>query len=260
MTMMLLRLPVSARAAALVAVGRSSSSFSTTAVAVLRSASSAVTFGYSHTRPHFKPAALSTRCLSISAAEIDAHVSSNHEHKPLPNANGVVMYTETDEAPALATYSLYPVLRKFSALSQVDIVPCDISLAGRILAIFPECLKEHQRIPDNLKYLGQLTHDPMASIVKLPNISASLNQLTDCIAELRSKGYDVPIYPTRTIDRRRKRHSETLQYGDRQCCQSCTARRQQRSTRGGGCQGVRTKKSASHGTVESEPVARTSLT
>lgn len=74
-------------------------------------------------------------------------------------------------------------------------MPCDISLAGRVLAAFPECLKEHQRVPDNLKYLGEMTQSPDCNIIKLPNISAPLNQLSDCIAELRSKGYDVPLYP-----------------------------------------------------------------
>lgn len=78
----------------------------------------------------------------------------------------------------------------------MDIIPCDISLAGRVLAAFPEKLKPAQRVPDNLSYLGQLSLQPDCSIIKLPNISAPLNQLQDCIAELRSKGYDVPLYPT----------------------------------------------------------------
>jgi len=85
--------------------------------------------------------------------------------------------------------------KQFSALSQVDIVPCDISVAGRVLATFPECLKEGQVVPDNLKYLGELAQTPECSIIKLPNISAPLNQLLDCISELRAKGYDVPLYP-----------------------------------------------------------------
>lgn len=121
--------------------------------------------------------------------------TSNHRHHPLASATGSIIYTETDEAPALATYSLYPVIAKFSALSSVDIVPCDISVAGRVLAAFPEKLNEGQRVPDNLSYLGKLAKTPECNIVKLPNISAPLNQLTDCIAELRAKGYDVPLYP-----------------------------------------------------------------
>jgi isocitrate dehydrogenase len=83
-----------------------------------------------------------------------------------------------------------------SALSNVDVVPVDISVAGRVLAAFPEKLKPEQRVPNNLAYLGQLcANDPTCSIIKLPNISAPLNQLTACITELRSKGYDVPMYP-----------------------------------------------------------------
>jgi isocitrate dehydrogenase len=82
-------------------------------------------------------------------------------------------------------------------LANIDIVPCDISLAGRILACFPEKLQQDQRVPDNLAYLGELTKTPEANIIKLPNISAPLNQLEACIAELRSKGYDVPLYPNK---------------------------------------------------------------
>jgi isocitrate dehydrogenase len=85
---------------------------------------------------------------------------------------------------------------QFAALSDIDIVPCDISVAGRVLATFPEKLSETQYVPDNLGYLGKLAKQPDCSIVKLPNISAPINQLTECISELRSKGYDVPLYPT----------------------------------------------------------------
>jgi isocitrate dehydrogenase len=80
-------------------------------------------------------------------------------------------------------------------LANIDIIPCDISLSGRVIALFPEKLSEGQRVPDNLSYLGDLSKTPDANIIKLPNISAPLNQLEDCIAELRSKGYDVPMYP-----------------------------------------------------------------
>ena len=85
--------------------------------------------------------------------------------------------------------------RQFSALSSVDIVPVDISVAGRILAAFPETLDDNQRVPDNLAFLGDQTLKPDCAIVKLPNVSAPITQLQDCIAELRSKGYDVPLYP-----------------------------------------------------------------
>lgn len=80
-------------------------------------------------------------------------------------------------------------------MSNVDIIPCDISVAGRVLGAFPEKLAPDQRVPDNLAYLGELAKTPDCAIVKLPNISAPLNQLQDCIAELRGKGYDVPLYP-----------------------------------------------------------------
>ena len=98
---------------------------------------------------------------------------------------------------ALATYSLLPILQKFSSLSSpvVLVVPSDISLAGRILAAFPSRLTPSQLVPDNLARLGELALTPSANIVKLPNISASIPQLNECIAELRGKGFDVPLYP-----------------------------------------------------------------
>ena len=95
--------------------------------------------------------------------------TSNHHHVNLPNAQGSIIYTETDEAPALATYSLYPVVAKIGALASIDIIPCDISLSGRVLCLFPEFLKENQRVPNNLAYLGELVKSPDANIIKLPN-------------------------------------------------------------------------------------------
>lgn len=90
-------------------------------------------------------------------------------------------------------------MQQFAALSEIDVVPADISLAGRVLAAFPEQLSESQRVPNNLSYLGQLIRTSAdANIIKLPNISAPLNQLQACIAELRHKGYNVPLYPTET--------------------------------------------------------------
>lgn len=88
-----------------------------------------------------------------------------------------------------------PRFLQFSALSDVDIVPVDISVAGRILAAFPETLKESQRVPNNLAFLGRKALEPDCAIVKLPNVSAPINQLQECIAELRAKGYNVPLYP-----------------------------------------------------------------
>lgn len=102
-----------------------------------------------------------------------------------------IVYTETDEAPNLATYSFLPVVEKMVSLAGINVEKSDISLSGRILAQFSEVLKPDQRIPDNLSLLGDLAKQPEAIIVKLPNISASLPQLNECIAELRSQGFDV---------------------------------------------------------------------
>ncbi len=104
-------------------------------------------------------------------------------------------WTKTDEAPALASYALLPILRAYCKGAGVEIETADISLAGRIIANFPERLKENQRIPDELTRLGELARTPDANIVKLPNISASIPQLRDAIAELQGKGYDIPDYP-----------------------------------------------------------------
>jgi isocitrate dehydrogenase len=106
-----------------------------------------------------------------------------------------IHYTKTDEAPALATYSLLPIVRAFTKSSGIAVEAPDISLAGRILALFPEFLKEDQRIPDFLTSLGKLATTPEANIVKLPNISASVPQLKEAIAELQSQGYALPDYP-----------------------------------------------------------------
>lgn len=105
-----------------------------------------------------------------------------------------IIYTKVDEAPALATYSFLPMIKAFTKSSGIEMVTKDISLAGRILANFPENLKEDQKIADDLAELGELTQDPAVNIVKLPNVSASVPQLKACIEELQSKGYDVPNY------------------------------------------------------------------
>src|SRR5579862_1733447 len=104
-------------------------------------------------------------------------------------------WTKTDEAPALASYALLPILRAFCKETGVEIETADISLAGRVAATFPECLRHDQKIPDELTRLGELAKTPEANIVKLPNISASIPQLRDAIAELQSKGYKIPDYP-----------------------------------------------------------------
>lgn len=106
-----------------------------------------------------------------------------------------IHYTWTDEAPMLATCSLYPILERFLHAAGVEIELVDISLAGRILAQFPERLTEEQRVPDSLTRLGELAQTPEANIVKLPNISASIPQLKATIAELQQQGYDLPDFP-----------------------------------------------------------------
>ncbi|MBT5702790.1 MAG: NADP-dependent isocitrate dehydrogenase [Gammaproteobacteria bacterium] len=106
-----------------------------------------------------------------------------------------IVYTDTDEAPRLATYSFLPVIKAFTDTAGVDVEIRDISLAGRIIATFPERLKEEQKIPDELAYLGQLSQKPEANIIKLPNISASNPQIHEAIRELQGKGYDLPAYP-----------------------------------------------------------------
>jgi isocitrate dehydrogenase len=104
-------------------------------------------------------------------------------------------WTKTDEAPALASYALLPILQAYFKGTGVEIETADISLAGRIIANFPECLRNDQKIPDELTRLGKLAQTPEANIIKLPNISASIPQLREAIAELRGKGFNIPDYP-----------------------------------------------------------------
>ncbi|WP_165311693.1 NADP-dependent isocitrate dehydrogenase [Vibrio ziniensis] len=113
----------------------------------------------------------------------------------MPTNKPTIIYTITDEAPALATYSLLPIIQSFTASSGIEIETRDISLAGRILANFPEHLKEEQRIGDALTELGELAQTPEANIIKLPNISASVPQLKAAIKELQDKGFALPNYP-----------------------------------------------------------------
>ena len=111
----------------------------------------------------------------------------------MPSAK--ITWTKIDEAPALASYALLPILRAYCKGTGVEVETADISLAGRIIANFPERLRDDQKIPDELTRLGVLAQTPDANIIKLPNISASIPQLRDAIAELRAKGYDIPDYP-----------------------------------------------------------------
>ncbi|MFM7867515.1 MAG: NADP-dependent isocitrate dehydrogenase [Planctomycetaceae bacterium] len=110
-------------------------------------------------------------------------------------ASATIVYTLTDEAPALATSSLLPIIRRFTRSSGVQLELRDISLAGRILAAFPHCLQPQQQIPDALAELGELAKTPAANIIKLPNISASIPQLTAAIRELQQQGFAVPDFP-----------------------------------------------------------------
>uniref|UniRef100_Q9X5M9 Isocitrate dehydrogenase [NADP] n=2 Tax=Actinomycetes TaxID=1760 RepID=Q9X5M9_STRCH len=109
--------------------------------------------------------------------------------------DSTIIYTHTDEAPALATYSFLPVVRAYASQAGVAVETRDISLAGRIIALFPEYLTEDQRIPDALAELGELAKTPAANIIKLPNISASIPQLKAAVAELQGQGYALPAYP-----------------------------------------------------------------
>ncbi|MFN3440496.1 MAG: NADP-dependent isocitrate dehydrogenase [Acidovorax sp.] len=106
-----------------------------------------------------------------------------------------IIYTLTDEAPLLATSAFLPIIRTFAAPAGIKVATSDISVAARVLAAFPECLTEEQRVPDFLAELGKLTLKPEANIIKLPNISASVSQLVSCIKELQAKGYAIPDYP-----------------------------------------------------------------
>ncbi len=106
-----------------------------------------------------------------------------------------IIYTKVDEAPALATYSLLPIIKAFTKTSGISVETMDISLAGRIIATFPEFLEESQRIPDHLSELGDMVKTPEANIIKLPNISASIPQLSAAIKELQAQGYKLPDYP-----------------------------------------------------------------
>src|SRR5690606_16289888 len=106
-----------------------------------------------------------------------------------------IIYTKTDEAPLLATYSFLPIVKAFAKTANIDVEQRDISLAGRILANFGEYLSPDQKVEDALAELGEMATKPEANIIKLPNISASIPQLKGAIAELQKAGYNVPNYP-----------------------------------------------------------------
>jgi len=126
----------------------------------------------------------------------------------------VIIWTKVDEAPALASYSLLPLIKSFAKSADIDIITKDISLAGRTIANFPDFLKKEQQKPDDLAFLGELTNSPDANIIKLPNISASIPQLQATIKELQEKGYNIPDFPeepqTEEQKELRKRFSKLL--------------------------------------------------
>ncbi len=124
----------------------------------------------------------------------------------MPEASQII-YTKVDEAPALATHSLLPILRAFTKGSGIELEAWDISLTGRIIANFPDNLTDEQKIPDYLTTSSELCENPAANIIKLPNISASIPQLKGAIKELQDKGYDIPDYPdVPTTDKERELH------------------------------------------------------
>ena len=121
-----------------------------------------------------------------------------------------IIWTKIDEAPALATYSLLPIVQAYTRGTGIDVETRDISLVGRIIANFPDNLTEEQKIPDYLTQLGALAKTPDANIIKLPNISASIPQLRSAIRELQEKGYDIPDYPEEPQERLREGPSEAI--------------------------------------------------
>ncbi|WP_323794339.1 NADP-dependent isocitrate dehydrogenase, partial [Nocardioides sp.] len=110
-------------------------------------------------------------------------------------ATAKIIYTHTDEAPLLATYSFLPIIAAYAAKAGVEVETRDISLAGRIISQFPERMTESQQVADHLAELGELATKPEANIIKLPNVSASIPQLKAAIKELQGQGYDLPDYP-----------------------------------------------------------------
>lgn len=122
-----------------------------------------------------------------------------------------LIYTLTDEAPFLATQSLLPIIKAYTKVAGIQVETRDISLAGRILAQFPDVLTETQRVSDDLAELGEMTASPDANIIKLPNISASMPQLKAAIKELQEQGYLLPDYPDepKTVRKRMSRYAMT---------------------------------------------------
>ncbi len=127
----------------------------------------------------------------------------------MTSKNPDIIYTYTDEAPALATFSLLPIIKAFAKPANISIATKDISLAGRILSSFPDYLKPEQQQADDLSELGLLALNPKANIVKLPNISASIPQLIAAINELQAQGYAIPSYPVSPKNDEEKSNQKT---------------------------------------------------
>ncbi len=161
-----------------------------------------------------------------------------------------IMWTKVDEAPALATYSLLPIVESFVGAAGVAVTLKDISLTGRILANFPDKLKPEQKVNDELAELGKLAMKPEANIIKLPNISASIPQLKAAIKELQSKGYAVPDYPENPATDAEKGHQGALRQGAGQRRQSGAARGQLRPPRRRRREAIRPQQSAQDGRLE----------
>jgi isocitrate dehydrogenase len=137
---------------------------------------------------------LATQLLLTLTGQCPTRLAATHQSTLMPETPTII-YTKTDEAPALATYSFLPIVQAFTKHSGISVETRDISLAGRILANFPDCLSEDQKIADALSELGALTLQPEANIIKLPNVSASVPQLKAAIAELQAKGFQIPDFP-----------------------------------------------------------------
>ena len=158
-----------------------------------------------------------------------------------------IIYTLTDEAPLLATYSFLPVVEAYAATAGVEVETRDISLAGRILAQFPDRLGDDQRVDDALAELGELATTPEANIIKLPNISASIPQLKAAIAELQDQGFDLPDYPENPQSDEEQGHPGPLRQGQGLRGQPGAARGQLRPPRAGVGEGLRQGAPAPHG-------------
>ena len=160
-----------------------------------------------------------------------------------------IIYTLTDEAPLLATIAFLPIIRTFTEPAGINVETSDISVAARILAEFSDYLTEDQRVPDNLAELGRLTQLPETNIIKLPNISASVPQLTAAVKELQEQGLRNTGLSGASEDRRGKGHQGALRQVPWQRGEPGSARRQLRPPRSQGRQGVRAQEPAQHGRV-----------